>query len=88
MSSMPDAALADDDAGLAGVDDHAHLVGAPLDLDFARSPPSATCRPKYLRIATSSCSHARVLLVLEPAGVPRARDAEPQADRMNLLTHV
>ncbi len=30
-----DAALADDDAGLCGVDDDARLVGAPLDLDLA-----------------------------------------------------
>ena len=53
----PDAALADDDTGLGGVDDHARLIGAPLDLDLLIAAERIQ-RLKNLRIATSSCSQS------------------------------
>ena len=82
-----DAAFADNDARLGGVDDHARLVGAAFDLDLAdRGRPHPLV--EELTDGDVFVQPIDVVLFLEPAAVPRARDAQAQSDRMNLLTHV
>ena len=83
----PHPALADDDAGLTGVDDDAGLVRAPLDLD-ARDRGRPRHAPEVLADRDVLVQPRDVVLFLEPAAVPGARDSEPQPDRMDLLSHV
>jgi hypothetical protein len=81
-----DAALADDDTRLTGVHDHARLVGAALDLDF-RDRGGARHAPEILANRHVFVEPRLIVLFLKPAAVPRARDAETEPDRMDLLSH-
>ena len=81
-----DAAFADDDAGLAGIHDHACLIGTTLDLDF-RDRGGARHLAKVFSNRDVFVEPRLIILLFEPAAVPRARDAQPQTDWMNLLTH-
>src|SRR5581483_4690491 len=80
------AALADDDAGFRGIYDDACLIGAAFDLDFAdRRGPN----PPVEKLANGHVfvKPLDVVLFLEPAAIPRPRDAKTQSDRMNFLAH-
>src|ERR1700686_1355214 len=82
----PDAALADDDAGLGGVDDDAGLIGASFDLD-SRNRRGAGESPEILANRGVFVEPGTIILFLVPAAVPRPRDSESQPDRMDLLSH-
>ncbi len=80
------AALADDDARLGRVDRDRHVVDATLDLDEAdarvREPPMHQPADRHVLL-----EEGRVVLVGVPLGVPGARDAQPEAVGMDLVTH-
>src|SRR5581483_8545245 len=82
-----DAALPDDDARLARVDDHARLVRTPLDLD-ARDRGRTRHASEVLPDCDVLVQPRDVVLFLEPAAVPGAGDADAQPDGMDLLSHV
>src|SRR5579883_1389671 len=81
-----DAALADDDTGLGGVDDDARLIGPPFDLDLAdrrrTHPPIERLTDRHVFVKPVD-----VVLFLEPTAIPGARDSQAHADRMYLLPH-
>src|SRR5262249_8822563 len=80
-------ALADDHAGARGEDDDLRLVRGALDLH------GRDVRVHEVVLHGALDAHVFVeplcvALVLEPLAVPRLDDAEAEAVRMNLLTHV
>src|SRR5262249_51307011 len=81
------ALLADDDARTRGVNRDAGLLGRPLDHDAAH----AGLHQALLQILAQAqvlVQQARIALVGEPARIPGAVDADPQPDRIDLLTHL
>src|SRR5215475_2665872 len=81
------ALLADDDAGARRVNGDARLLGRPLDDDAA----DAGLRQALLQIVPQTqvlVQHAGIVLVGVPARIPGAVDADAQADRIDLLTHL
>ena len=81
------ALLADDDAGLGGLDDHGELVGAALGLD-ARQAGVAQAAADEAAHGDVLVEELGVVLVGVPARVPVAVDAEPETDRIDFLTHL
>src|SRR6266446_131420 len=80
-------ALADDDARPRGVHVDLHLVGGALDLDLADTG-LAQLLLHVLAQLDVLVQPARVVLLLVPLGVPGADDAQAEADRIDLLTHL
>ena len=81
-----DAALSDNDTGLRSVNDHARLIGTTLDLHFG-DRCSAGQATEIFANGLVFMEPRFVVLFFEPAAFPCARDAETQADRVNLLSH-
>ena len=87
ISSMPTPRLPMMIPGLPVLHDHARLIGTALDLDFrdrGRARPAA----EILANRDVFVQPRHVVLFLEPAAVPRPRDAQSKSDRMDLLSHV
>ena len=81
------AALADDDAGLGGVDRDRHVVDAALDLDAAHA---GVGQPLVDERADRDVllEGGGVFLVRIPLRGPGARDTQAEAVRMDLMSHV
>src|SRR6266508_3015239 len=80
------AAAADDHARPGGVDVHPHPVAGALDLD----PGDAGMRQAALEVPPDGdvlVQVALVVLVSEPTGFPVRGDPEPEAVRVDLLSH-
>src|SRR5512135_3750130 len=82
----PRAALADDDARARGVDVDLDLVRRPLDLD-PRDAGLAELLLHELAEPDVLVQPLRVVPLLVPLRVPGPDDAEPEPDRMDLLSH-
>src|SRR6185437_7153954 len=81
------ALLADHDAGTRGLDRDVDLLRGALDLNAAHRRLGQPA-PQELADAEVGVHMRRELLPAgEPARAPVARDAEPDADRIDLLTH-
>src|SRR5579862_1477485 len=80
------ALLADDDAGPRGVDGHSRLLGRAFDHHLG---DAGLAEPAHQVVAELEILMQQVAVVLarEPAAVPGPVDAEPEADRIDLLTH-
>ena len=80
------AALADDDAGFRGPDDHGHLVGRALGLDPADTGVAQPVQdqPPHLHVLEQQL---RVVAIGVPACLPGPVDPEAEGVGMNLLTH-
>src|SRR5262249_61714853 len=79
--------LADQHAGPRRVHRHAALLVRALDHDFGNP-----CLPLLLQDVVADVhvlvQQAAVLATVgEPTAIPRAVDADPQADRIDLVTH-
>src|SRR3546814_2177185 len=80
------ALLADHDAGTGGVDRDARPLGRPLDHDPA---DAGLTKPLLQELAQHQVlvQLGGVALRREPARIPGAVDAQPQPDRIDLVTH-
>src|SRR5258708_3363569 len=80
------ALLADDDAGARRVDGDARLLGGALDDDAA---DAGLLQPVVQELAQTQIlvQQPAILLAREPARIPGPVDAEPEPDRVDLLTH-
>src|SRR5215510_1474484 len=79
-------ALADHDAGARGVDVDLGLVGRPLDLDQRDASMIELGLDEALE-ADVLMQPLGILLLLVPLRVPALDDAQPETNRMRLLTH-
>src|SRR3546814_11828732 len=79
--------LADHHAGTGGVDRDARLLGRPLD-DDARNAGLLQALAQVLADAQVLMQQVRIGVVGKPAGIPGPVDSQPQADRMEFLTHI
>ena len=80
------AAAADDDARLGGVDRHDDLVGVALQLD-ARDRRVGQPLEDQLADAQVLVQQLGVVLVGVPLALPGVEDAEPEADRVDFVSH-
>ena len=80
------ALAADDDARARGVDVDLQLVGGALDLDL-RDPGVREARLQRVAQLEIFMQQLRVVLVGEPPRAPGLVEAEPEAVRMNFLSH-
>ena len=84
----PRAALADNDAGLGGIDAHRDLVGCALDLDFG----DAGSKQLFFQIFTDLVILNQVVgessLLRYPAGIPILDYTNSKSVRMYFLAHL
>src|SRR3990172_7116201 len=80
------AALPDQDPGPGGVDVHDHLVAGPLDHDL-RDPGVEELLLDVVPEPEVLVQPLRVVPLGEPVGLPPVEGADPEAVRMNLLSH-